>query len=164
MLFVRCRFAEVQWPNRSAMVATSTVKAKASEGIWEPAERRAEPASLDKGIRCLPGGVRVQLEWSGVGWGGGQPACTNNFTSIWLSTTTFIWRGCDAHFKRDMSFLHENSHMFRLWNRQLCRFCNILRHHQRLKMTFYIDPTSILSYLEGQAFCIGPGKHMKFPI
>lgn len=99
------------------MVATSTVKAKASEGIWEPAERRAEPASLDKGIRCLPGGVRVQLEWRGVGWSGvgwGSACVHQPFTSIWLSTTTFIWRGCDAHFKRDMSFLHENSHMFRL--------------------------------------------------
>lgn len=44
MLLVRRRFAEeVQWPNQNAMVATSTVKAKANEGIWEP-------DSLDKGV------------------------------------------------------------------------------------------------------------------
>lgn len=104
VLFVRCRFAEVQWPNRSAMVATSTVKAKASEGIWEPAERRAEPASLDKGIRCagvFPGGC-----WSAAGVGRGSACVHQPFT--------FIWRGCDAHFKRDMSFLHESSHVLRL--------------------------------------------------
>lgn len=49
------------------MVATSTVKAKASEGIWDPAERRAEPDSLDKGIRCA--GVFTGWCWAGLGWG-----------------------------------------------------------------------------------------------
>lgn len=57
------RFAEVRIVNTAAMVATSTVKVKGSEGIWEPAERRAETAGIDKGIRsagrgfqaCVPG-------------------------------------------------------------------------------------------------------------
>lgn len=73
------RFAEVRWVNTAAMVATSTVKVKGSEGIWEPAERRAETAGIDKGIRSagprLPG-LCPGVSYCGAAGAGWRPAAS----------------------------------------------------------------------------------------